>query len=198
MCVKRLDNRSPSGHQANFIADRERGLQAVILDADLATLGRHAVPGTLDFSQTFPAVGFDRPAIALANQVVLLERDDCASCILVQIVLDQLGDQIIAVKIEKVVPEARNPVGFGDELTFIGICAVGSYVHDLVTGSATVLFHWGRRAGGRGPGGFLFESGRRSAYRGLGAWALSGLQSFPPHGVAQRLRFGAEGNVPSL
>jgi hypothetical protein len=80
--------------------------------------GWDAVPGALDFAQPLPAIGLDWPAIALANQVVLLKGDDGVGGILIQIVLDQLGDQIVAVKIEKVVPKARNPVRLGDELVF--------------------------------------------------------------------------------
>jgi hypothetical protein len=67
MRVERLNDGLAGGHEADFVADRKGGLQAVILDADLAALGRDAVPRALDFAKPLPPVGLDWPSIALAN-----------------------------------------------------------------------------------------------------------------------------------
>jgi hypothetical protein len=90
--------------------------------------------------------------------VILFKGDDCASGILVQIVLDQLGDQVVAVKIEKVVPKARNPVRLGDELAFdasmVSLQCCGalhcSTVIAVVDGGPSLrVRHWAERALGR-------------------------------------------------
>lgn len=89
----------------------------MILDADLAALGTHAVAGPLDFAKALPAFGLNRSAVAFADQMIRFKTNDGSRRILVQIVLDQLGDQIVAVEVKKVVPETGYPVGLGDELS---------------------------------------------------------------------------------
>jgi hypothetical protein len=78
MRVERLNDGPASEHEADFLADRKGGLQAVILDADLAALGWDAVPGALDFAQPPPAVGLDGPAITFAHQAVPSRKENPA------------------------------------------------------------------------------------------------------------------------
>ena len=79
-------------------------------------LGKDAIASALYLAQPLPTIGLNRPAIALANEPILFKGDNATRGILVQIVLDQFGDQIVAIKVEKIVPEARYPIGLGNKL----------------------------------------------------------------------------------
>ena len=123
--VQGLDDGAACRGQPDLVSDRERGLEAVILDADLARFGGHLVAGALDQAKSPPTGDVDRPAVSLADQAVALERYDRSRGSLIQIVLDQLGDQIRAIQLEKEIPEARYPIGLGDEAG--AIVPVGSF-----------------------------------------------------------------------
>ena len=84
-------------------------------------------PAPWILAQPLPSVSLDLPAVSLANNVIRLERDDGARGILIEVVLDQLGDEIVTIKVEKIVPEARNPVRLGDESS-LGVVRIKGFL----------------------------------------------------------------------
>lgn len=122
--VKSLSYRLPSGQKLDIIANREGCFESVVLDADLAALCGDIISGALNLTQPLPPPGIDWRAVSLADETVLLERNNRACCTLVEIVLDELGDEIVAVEASKKVPECRNPLGFGDKLRLCVRCDV--------------------------------------------------------------------------
>ena len=88
----------------------------MILYPNLSTLCGNAISCTLYLAQSLPSLGLDRHSIAFTDQMILLERNYGARRALIEIVLDQLGDQIVAIEVKEVVPKARYPIGLGDEL----------------------------------------------------------------------------------
>ena len=113
--VQRLDNGLPVRQETDFISNRERGLETVILDAEPVALLRHLIASAKNLAEALPSFGVHRPSIPLADKAGPFERDDGAACALVQVVLNQLRYEVIAVKADKVVPEARYRVKLGYE-----------------------------------------------------------------------------------
>ena len=93
----------------------------MVLDANLARFRGNLVAGALDRAKASPTLRVDRPAVSLADKTVALKRYDCTRGSLVQIVLDQFGDQIFALKFKKRTPEARHPIGLGHEAGAIAL-----------------------------------------------------------------------------
>ena len=105
----------PSDKRRISSSNRERGLETVILDAEPVALLRHLIASAENLAEALPSFGVHRPSIPLADKAGPFERDDGAACALVQVVLNQLPYEVIAVKADKVVPEARYRVKLGYE-----------------------------------------------------------------------------------
>ena len=135
--MKCLNDGSPRRHETDFIADRESGLETVIFDADLPAFGGNGIACALYHAQPFPTTCVNRLTVALANESVLFKGDDRARRVLIEIVLDQFGNQIVTIKAKKIVPETRYPIGLGNELTFGSTSTVqipgNRYVHGRLT-----------------------------------------------------------------
>src|SRR4051812_30452100 len=116
MGKKRLRYCSSRRKHQNLIADSERGFQTMVLYANLPLLRRNTIPCTLDLAKSLPAVRLNRPSVAFADQLMLLEGDDGPRCLLVEIVLNQFGDQVMRIKSKEKIPKARYPIRLGDEV----------------------------------------------------------------------------------
>ena len=88
----------------------------MILDTNLPTLGGDAISCALYLAQSLPSFSLNRFAVTFADQLIFSERNNGARRALIEIVLDQFGNQILAFEIKKVVPKTRYPISLCDEL----------------------------------------------------------------------------------
>jgi len=100
MLVERLSDRTARRQKPYLITDRESGLQAMVLHANFAALCGNIVASALDNAKPLPTIILDGPAVSFANQMVALEGNNCSGSILVEVILHQLSDEIVAVEIE--------------------------------------------------------------------------------------------------
>jgi hypothetical protein len=111
-----LRNSESIGKNTDFIGNREGGFEAVILYADFSALCGNVISCALYGAKPFPTIGAHCLTVPFARQAGFIERKDCPGGPLIQVILNQLSNKIVAIETNQEIPKSRNAVKPGNKV----------------------------------------------------------------------------------